>query len=90
MPLHPMQLLHEVGLGQEGIGGHAALLQALDCHLRVPVVHGMTGHLSICMWNLRAFPMMQEGVRPNQTGLAVVAFGKAERLLMCAASTLHG
>ena len=38
------------------------------------VVHGMTGHLSICMWNLRAFPTMQEGVRPlrfvpSSTGL---------------------
>lgn len=33
-----LQLLHEVGLCQEGIGGHAALLQALHCHLRVPVV----------------------------------------------------
>ena len=28
------------------------------------VVHEVTGHLSICMWNLRAFPTMQEGVRP--------------------------
>ena len=38
------------------------------------VVHGVTGHLSICMWNLRAFPTMQEGVRPlrfvpSSTGL---------------------
>lgn len=33
-----LQLLHEVGLGQEGVGGHAALLQALHRHLRVPVV----------------------------------------------------
>lgn len=33
-----LQLLHEVGLGQEGVGGHAALLQALHGHLRVPVV----------------------------------------------------
>jgi hypothetical protein len=33
-----LQLLHEVGLSQEGIRGHAALLQALHCHLRVPVV----------------------------------------------------
>ena len=34
----------------------------------------MTSHLSICMWNLRAFPTMQEGVRPlrfvpSSTGL---------------------
>ena len=38
------------------------------------VLHGVTGHLSICMWNLRAFPTMQEGVRPlrfvpSSTGL---------------------
>ena len=38
------------------------------------VVHGVTGHLSICMWNLRAFPTIHEGVRPlrfvpSSTGL---------------------
>lgn len=33
-----LQLLHEVGLGQEGIRGHAALLQALHCHLCVSIV----------------------------------------------------
>ena len=35
---------------------------------------GVTGHLSICMWNLRAFPTIHEGVRPlrfvpSSTGL---------------------
>lgn len=33
-----LQLLHEIGFCQEGVRRHAALLQALHGHLRVPVV----------------------------------------------------
>lgn len=33
-----LQVLHEVGLRQEGTGGHAALLQVFDGHLGVAVV----------------------------------------------------
>lgn len=38
-----LQLLHQVGLGQESPGGHAASLQALHCHLGVPVVEAFLG-----------------------------------------------